>query len=423
MPAVWNGDLDQLTHMLQASMRLDTSRNLNIQNPNAHQNVPHNLWRYCLIAVFFTLHGVNAWHLRCALRKKWRVGGGMSVRQFEVEYYLIRFQIYHEFVRVVRHGSRAILNDIFMISVWHEDQDFRQINLTHVELNITIRGLTLEQLEDFDDVRGYVFHVGEIIAFDQPIYTQQGTYEMTVKVSMNIFNTLRENTIADNGRGGLNTLTFEYHDLPFIFCEFCRRLGHRHEDCAQNRQAQNLVQNGYQLPATPAMYPPLHQQEDDDDMEDLIGNADDEHGFFNDDSDTSSTSRSNHSAASNKYEISITDHNEAILPEEEKHIAGINQEISLPLSPPYVVNPHLWDEFGFYTPEPKETVDLPNPYELTWETTTTSSAKRPNPSHYIYSFLPEDLAKFDPIELYPAANTDPSAASSSRPLIWPTIDD
>ncbi|KAI3878896.1 hypothetical protein MKX03_003017, partial [Papaver bracteatum] len=49
MPAIWNGDLDQLTHMLRASMRLDTSRNLNFQNPIAHQNVPHNLWRHYII--------------------------------------------------------------------------------------------------------------------------------------------------------------------------------------------------------------------------------------------------------------------------------------------------------------------------------------------------------------------------------------
>ncbi|KAI3892436.1 hypothetical protein MKX03_012654 [Papaver bracteatum] len=339
MPVVWNGDIDQLTNMLQASMRLDTSRIRNVQNPIAHQNVPHNIWRYCLIGGFFTLHGVNAWKLRCALRKIWRVRGGMSVRKAGVEYFLIRFQIYHEFVRVVRHGSRAILNDIFMISVWHEDQDFRQINLSHVELNVTIRGLTLEQLEDFDDVRGYVFHIGEIIAFDQPVYTQQGTYEMTVRISMNIFNTLRESTIVDNGRGGLNTLTFEYHELPYNFCEFCRRLGHRHEDCAQYTQAHNLVQNGYQLPSPPGLYPPLHQQENDEDMEELNGNADDELGFFHDDSDTSSTNSSTQSVAFNKSEISISDYNEAILPEEDKHISDSNPEITPPLSPPYVVNP------------------------------------------------------------------------------------
>lgn len=94
------------------------------------------------------------------------------MRHTGIEYYLIRFQLYHKFVRIVRHGSRTIMNDIFLMSVWHEDQDFRLINLTHDELNITIRGLTLEQLEDFDDIRGYVLPIGEIIAFDQPIYTQ-----------------------------------------------------------------------------------------------------------------------------------------------------------------------------------------------------------------------------------------------------------
>ncbi|KAI3848803.1 hypothetical protein MKX03_017851 [Papaver bracteatum] len=290
-------------------------------------------------------------------------------------------------------------------------------------MNITIRGLTLEQLEDFDDVRGYVFHIGEIIAFDQPVYTQQGTYEMTVRISMNIFNTLRESTVADNGKGGLNTLTFEYHELPYNFCEFCRRLGQRHEDCAQYRQAQNLVQNGYQLPAPPGLYPPLHQQPNDEDMEELNGNADDKLGFFHDGNDTSSTNSSTQSVASNKSEISISDHNEAILPEEDKNIADSNPEITPPLSPPYVVNPLLWDEFGFFTPEPTEPIHLPNVCEITWDQTITSSAKRPNPSNYVYSFRPEELEKFDPMELYTPTHPDPSAASSFRDPIWPTIDD
>lgn len=146
MPAIWNSDLSELTNMLQHSMRLDTGRNINLQNPLAHENVPHNLWRYCIIGVFFSLHGVNARHLRCALKKIWRIRGGMSVRQAGMEYYLIRFQIYHEFVRVIRQGIRAIMNDIFMLSVWHEGQDIREIILTHVEMNITIRGLNIEHL-------------------------------------------------------------------------------------------------------------------------------------------------------------------------------------------------------------------------------------------------------------------------------------
>ncbi|KAI3892991.1 hypothetical protein MKX03_008989 [Papaver bracteatum] len=159
---------------------------------------------------------------------------------------------------------------------------------------------------------------------------------MTVRVTMNIFNTLRASTIADNRRGGLNTLTFEYHDLPYNFCEFCRRLGHRHEDCAQYMQPQNLVKNGYQMPALPALYSPLHQQ-DDDDMDDFMGNADADHGLFADDSDTSNNT---HSVASNNTEINISDHNEVIIPEESKDTTCISQEIPPPPSPPYVVNPH-----------------------------------------------------------------------------------
>ncbi|XP_026411883.1 uncharacterized protein LOC113307648 [Papaver somniferum] len=365
MPAVWNGDLAELTNLLQTSMRLDTNRNLNLQNPAAHQNVPHNLWRYCIIGFFFSLHGANAWHLICALRKIWRIRGGLSVRQAGVEYYLIRFQIYHEFVRAVRQGSRAIMNDIFMMSVWHEDQDIREIILTHVELNITIRGLNLEQLQDFDDIRGFVFNMGEIIAFDPPRLTENGSYAMTVRLTMNVFNTLRENTIADDGRGGLNTLTFEYHDLPHNFCEFCRRLGHKQEDCGQYMQAQNLVQHGYQLPTPPALYPPLHPS--DAYMADFMGDADDEFDFLANDNDSSTNN--NNSTATNQMEINIHDHDDAISSVTSEELLV---KIKKPNSPPFVVNPHQWDEFGFNTPEPFVN---PNPYELSWDLNIISQPK------------------------------------------------
>lgn len=167
---------------------------------------------------------------------------------------------------------------------------------------------------------------------------------MTVRVTTNVFNTLRASTIADNGRGGLNTLTFEYHDLSHFFCEYCRRLGHRHEDCAQYKQAQNLVQHGYQLPSPLALYPPLHPHEDDD----MI--ADSEQGLFDDDSDSSSTNSNNGSVPSNQSKRSIKDHNEAIIQNESEVSEGMTLNFNSPPSPPIIVNPHLWDEFGFFTP-------------------------------------------------------------------------
>ncbi|KAI3883032.1 hypothetical protein MKX03_003457 [Papaver bracteatum] len=240
---------------------------------------------------------------------------------------------------------------------------------------------------------------------------------MTARVTMNVFNTLRESTIADNVRGGLNTLTFEYHDLPHFFCEFCRRLGHRHEDCAQYMQAQNLVQHGYQLPAPLALYPSLHPHEYDD------MHPDNEQGLFADDSDSSSTNSSNGSVPSNQSERSIKDHNEAIIPNESENSEGMTLNFNAPPSPPFIVNPHLWDEFGFFTHEPTAPSFIQNLYEIIDEPSHNPSTKRPNPSHYLYSFFPEELPEFDPMELYPPANPDPSAASSSRAPVWPTIDD
>ncbi|KAI3924081.1 hypothetical protein MKW92_045281, partial [Papaver armeniacum] len=232
------------------------------------------------------------------------------------------------------------MNDIFMMSVWHENQDIREIILTHAELNITIRSLNLEKLQDFDDIIGFVFNMGEIIAFDPPRLTENRSYAMTVRLTMNVFNTLRENTIADDGRGGLNTLTFEYHNLPHNFYEFCRRLGHRQEDCGQYMQAQNLVQQGYHVPAPPAyIHRYIHQMltcQISWEMQ-MLSSAS-LLMIYND----SSTNSSNNLDATNQMEISIHDHDEAISPVTFEELFV---KIKKPKSPPFVVNPYQRDEF------------------------------------------------------------------------------
>ncbi|KAI3956250.1 hypothetical protein MKW92_000806 [Papaver armeniacum] len=323
--------------------------------------------------------------------------------------------MYHEFVRADRQGSRAIMNDIFMMSVWHEDQDIIEIILTQVELNITIRGLNLEQLQDLDDIRGFVFNMGEIIAFDPPRLIENGSYAVTVRLTMNVFHTLRENTIEDDGRGGLNTLTFEYHDLPHNLCEFCHRLGHKQKDYGQYIQAQNITHHGYKLPAPPALYPPLHPP--DDDIEDFMGDADDEFGFLADDNDVSNTNSSNNSASTYQTEISIHDHDDAISPVTSEELLV---KIKKHNSPPFVVNPHQLDEFGFNTPEP---FFNPNPYEITWEPKYNISTKRPNPSHYLYNFHHEELKVSNHQDVYPPATSDPATALSSTAHLWPTFED
>ncbi|KAI3881799.1 hypothetical protein MKX03_002813, partial [Papaver bracteatum] len=257
-----------------------------------------------------------------------------------------------------------------------------------------------------------MYDMGEIIAIDPPRLEENEQYAMTMRVTMNIFNNLRAEPLADNGRGGIKTLTFEYHDLPFNFYIFCHRLGHRQEACAQYLQAQNFIQRGYQLPAPLDLYPPLHMEEDDI-MENLEDDADNEHGFFVSDNDSHS---SHNSATTNKTEMNIRDYDEAIIP-------GDNEEIPMkiikPNSPIFVVNPHQWDDIDYNHNEPYIN---PQPYEITW-IPHTPSAKRPNPNHYLYNFFPENLEEFQPLDLFPTGTSDTTAASSSRAHLWTTIDD
>ncbi|KAI3921705.1 hypothetical protein MKW98_016561 [Papaver atlanticum] len=249
----------------------------------------------------------------------------------------------------------------------------------------------------------FPFSVGLKYLFIKSNNVQNGAVGIDIQYSFPLAGKHWVFTLADNGRGGINTLTFEYHDLPHNFCEFCRRLGHRQEDCAQYMQAQNIIQHGYPLPAPPALYPPVHQQANDD-----MGDADNELGAFDSDSDISSPNNSHNSGNSNQTELSIHDDDDAISPVTSEELL---LKIKRPNTPPIVViNPHQWDEYGFNTPEPYVN---PNPYKISWEPIHNISTKRPNPSHYLYNFHPEELEAFNPIDLYPLANSDSDAASSS----------
>ncbi|RZC61466.1 hypothetical protein C5167_023216 [Papaver somniferum] len=79
-------------------------------------------------------------------------------------------------------------------------------------------------------------------------------------------------THAENGRGGVNYLSFEYHGLPYSFCCFCRRLRHHQDECADYLQAQLLVQHERAILYPPEFQPPLLVSEDE--MEDSGSDSD-----------------------------------------------------------------------------------------------------------------------------------------------------
>ncbi|KAI3908927.1 hypothetical protein MKW98_021996 [Papaver atlanticum] len=145
--------------------------------------------------------------------------------------------------------------------------------------------------------------------------------------------------------------------------------------------------------------------------------TDNENGLFANDSDSSSTNSSLNSADTNQSEMSIRVHDEAIIPEDSEETP---MKIVKPSSPIFVVNPHQWDDIVCNNNEPYIN---PKPYEITWVPTHTPSAKIPNPSHYLYNFFHDELDEFKPMDLFPTGNSDPSAVSSSRAHLWPTIED
>lgn len=79
---------------------------------------------------------------------------------------------------------------------------------------------------ELDDIRGSVAHMGEIVAYDSPRQAEKGLLSMRIHLTMDVCHPLHPGTDADNGRGGINYLSFGYHGLPYLYCCFCIRIGH-----------------------------------------------------------------------------------------------------------------------------------------------------------------------------------------------------
>ncbi|KAF5183392.1 hypothetical protein FRX31_027021, partial [Thalictrum thalictroides] len=86
---------------------------------------------------------------------------------------------------------------------------------------------------------------------------QGGSIKTTIKLDQK----LPQGILTDDTFGGQQWVTFEYHNLPSQFCEYCRLMGHAIPHCnqrknqAQERINRNLIQ-GHQCPST------IHQEED-----------------------------------------------------------------------------------------------------------------------------------------------------------------
>ncbi|KAI3994749.1 hypothetical protein MKX01_037300 [Papaver californicum] len=209
------------------------------------------------------------------------------------------------------------MGDTLMLRVWDNGQDIYEIILTNVEINLTIIGLTRKQAELPSNIRGYVERLGEVVVFDNPRQTSDGSYTIIIRVSANIHELLRDGTNANDGRGGINWLSFEYHGLPYKFCIFCRRLGHKQEECNDYIQAQNLVQYEQDLAYPQGMFHHFYAQQGnmvDIDSEDELDTDNDSDSESDEDNGTDNSAITHHTV------ISTPDYNEVIAPSSDEEV-------------------------------------------------------------------------------------------------------
>lgn len=103
---------------------------------------------------------------------------------------------------------------------------------------------------------------------------------MKIRLRVDISQPLSFGTNAPNDRQTVNWIDFVYQELPRLFCSFCRRLGHVHQDCVDVfllNQQELQIQAPPQIlpqPALQALGPFIEPEYDDDYYEEMLHNVD-----------------------------------------------------------------------------------------------------------------------------------------------------
>lgn len=257
----------------------DVSYNNFIYNHARNASFPDRHWQDQLVGCFLTNMNKNSFHLRNALKYRWKLLGEISVSKLGRGFYLIKFESSLEILYVLKQGTRVIYGDTFLFQPCAFFVLPQNFEITSEIFEINIHKLYPGQTKIINIMENtQVF--GEVIAFDDPIHHFSGYSSMKIRLGINITQSLPVGTYAPNERRSVNWIEFIYQELPRFFCSYCHRIVHEHQDCIDVL----LLNNQHMLPKAPSPAlpePVLHAlghfietDYDDDYYEEMIHNVD-----------------------------------------------------------------------------------------------------------------------------------------------------
>ncbi|RZC61919.1 hypothetical protein C5167_023663 [Papaver somniferum] len=176
----------------------------------------------------------NRWRdgsrVRCAFSYRWFIEGGLSVSKFSQFYYLIKFEFLHEMLRVLEQGTRVIYGDIFMLHPWNPYLNPETFSLDSENFEIILHNLLPEQTQ-YIHLRNNTSILGELIDYSNPITSHSGYNNMYVKLRINLYQPLVFGTRARNADDEVNSIVFQFLELPRLLCNYCHKLGHLTQHC------------------------------------------------------------------------------------------------------------------------------------------------------------------------------------------------
>lgn len=153
----------------------------NFDNLSSEYHNPVREWKHMLVGGILTRIEENSWYLRNALKYRWFIEGGLFVSKFSKFYYLIKFEVRSEMIRVLRQGTKVIYSDIFMLHPWFPFLNPQTFTIECEDFEILMHNIYPEQTH-FINVKKITSTLGELIAFNDPITYHNGFSSMSIRV-------------------------------------------------------------------------------------------------------------------------------------------------------------------------------------------------------------------------------------------------
>ncbi|XP_026458281.1 uncharacterized protein LOC113358807 [Papaver somniferum] len=146
--------------------------------------------------------------------------------------FLVRFEREDEMHRELAVATRVFYGDLCCIKIWERTENLTTWSPSVKMFFITIHNLTQAQISS-ENLRRYIACMRDISSFSYLVRNANGSYSITVRASIRYKQRLCYSVFAENEMGYTNEIWFQFHHFQNNYCDYCKLIGHKFQNCEQ----------------------------------------------------------------------------------------------------------------------------------------------------------------------------------------------